>query len=267
MKKALWVPDRFDLIHGVPDRLLRAAHRVHSGEDRPRETACLAPLVPSPLLSLADLDLEAQFIVGGRAHTGAWEVRPLELDHPALVRVQLDQGARVPPPVGNLDREIKGTQGAQGQSAGREAPNVDAPHDSYPGRRIQNLLAPAPSELVPITPCGKLGAHGLSDADERQALRVTGKADVVGGHAYAGVPKDPLTHLHRFPAFFERGQIPALALGADNPQPAARGVKGEAAPDREGFDDLVGSEGPAAEHAGFVHGFSSYSAEDERAMP
>ena len=138
-------------------------------------------------------------------------------------------------------------------------PAAVAPAAPQPGRRGERHPAPPPPKLVPVAPRGELRPQRFPDAHQREALRVTGKADVVGGNAEVRVPEDPLAVLDGLPALFQRREVPAFALAADDPEEAAGGVERETASHGERLDNLVGAEGLAAENTGPVHGFSAFN--------
>ena len=67
-------------------------------------------------------------------------------------------------------------------------------------------------------------------------------------------PCKALAIFNRFPALFERSQVPALAFRGHDPETAPRRIEGQPPPDREQLHDLVGPQRLPAEHVGGVHG-------------
>ena len=109
-------------------------------------------------------------------------------------------------------------------------------------------------ESLAVTPGGEFGALRLADSHQVGAVGHARHADLVGGNPLAAVSEELLRLLDRLPALLERGQIPLGAAGADDPEAALGGVKGEATAHRKALERLVGAEvgltrDAATEHA------------------
>ena len=117
----------------------------------------------------------------------------------------------------------------------------------------QVLPAAAAAELVAVAPRRHLRTLRIADAHELEPFLEPRETDLVGGHAQPGGAEGALALLDRLPALLERGEVPALALPAHDPEPALRRVEREPSPDREVLDRLVAAECAAAEQAGAVH--------------
>ena len=100
----------------------------------------------------------------------------------------------------------------------------------------------APAELVPVSPCSKLRALRVADANQFQAFVHLRQADVVGRDAFLRVVEELFALLDGFPSFLERREVPLLALATHDPQAPAPLIEREPSADRERLDDLVGAE-------------------------
>ena len=249
-QEALGMSARFDLVDRELHGILLAARGVDPGQDGAGESASLLAIVPGRLLSLSDLDSEAVLVVGG-PDACAEQILVLEPDHLAAFGVQFDQGALMCPQMHDVAALA---EHYAAQDAGGQSPDHDTPDHHRGTRPVQDLPLSSPPELVTVAPRRELGAHGLADPHERQPFGVPRQADVVGRNANPRVPEDALAVLDRLPALLQRRQVPAFAFPADHPEAPPGGIEGEPAADGEGLDDLVGSQGFPAEHAGFVHG-------------
>src|SRR5919201_2932894 len=118
----------------------------------------------------------------------------------------------------------------------------DAAHDRDPCGRVRDVSETATAELVAVTPRGDLGTQRAADAHQLETLRQARQPDVVCRHAQARRCEPALAVLDCFPAFFERREVPALALLANDPQSALRRVKRQTSTDGERLDDLVRAE-------------------------
>ena len=173
-----------------------------------------------------------------------------ELQHAAVFRMELHLGAALGDAVPHLPHPVAAHARSRGHPRAGEVHTDEKGGTSGPER--EGALA-APTELVSVSPRRELRAHRPPDAHQFQPLLVTGEPHIFGRDAQLRVTEEPLAHLDRFPALFDRREVPALTLAAHDPETASLGVEGESAPDREVLDHLVRSEGFVAEHAGAVH--------------
>ena len=107
-------------------------------------------------------------------------------------------------------------------------------------------------KLVSVPPRRHLRPLRLAYAHQGRAVSDPREPDVVRGDPKPRVAKRPLALLDRFPPFFERREVPALARAAHDPQSSLRGVERQATADRKVLDRLVGSEAGVTEDAGGV---------------
>ena len=91
------------------------------------------------------------------------------------------------------------------------------------------MVTQARPELVAVPPGGELGPWRLPDPHQIQPLLVARKADVLCRDPNTGLAEDSLAGLNRFPAFFQRREVPASALRAHDPESSLRGVESESA--------------------------------------
>src|SRR5205823_13947879 len=104
-------------------------------------------------------------------------------------------------------------------------PHDDGPsHDGH-GRAQHNRTAAASPELIAVAPRGKLRAQRLPDADQFETLVQSSEADVFRRDALSCRTEASLAILDGFPAFFERREVPTLALATHRPQAAFGGVE------------------------------------------
>ncbi len=132
-------------------------------------------------------------------------------------------------------------------------PTTSSAGTGYPDRRVRDGPSPSAAELVPVAPGGELAANGRADPDDLELVTDPGEADVVGRNPQPGVPEQALAVFDRLPPLLERGEIPAFAPTAYDPQPAAVPVERDPASDRKRLEDFVMAEGPIAEQTGRVH--------------
>src|SRR5580704_7856844 len=86
------------------------------------------------------------------------------------------------------------------------------------------LLATAP-ERVHIPPRRELGARRFADVYELEALREARQPDLIGRGPHPRRAILALALLDGLPALLDRRQVPAAALGADDPQSSSRAVE------------------------------------------
>src|SRR5205823_2562652 len=104
-------------------------------------------------------------------------------------------------------------------------------------------------ELIAVAPRGKLRAQRLPDADQFETLVQSSEADVFRRDALSCRTEASLAILDGFPAFFERREVPTLALATHRPQAAFGGVEGQPSPDGERLDDRIRAETGVAKDA------------------
>jgi hypothetical protein len=117
------------------------------------------------------------------------------------------------------------------------------PNSGDDNARTKNQAAPATSaELVTVTPGRKLGSLRLPDPNQLQAFAQPREADVVGRDPLPRVAEELLALLDRFPPFFERREVPLLALATNNPEAPEFLVERQAPSHGERLDHLVRAE-------------------------
>ena len=143
-------------------------------------------------------------------------------------------------------------------AADRAGEHLEPDHpadDCGAGGRADHDIAPAATrEPIAVTPRGELRPQRRTDADQFEAFANAREADVVGGEARARVAEHPLAGVDSLESRVERDQVPPGTRRADHPESPLRRVERQPAPDREGLQDLVGSEILGAVETGAVHG-------------
>jgi hypothetical protein len=118
------------------------------------------------------------------------------------------------------------------------------------------VLGAAAPELIAIAPSCELRAEWRSDTHQLGAIAKSRESDVVAADPHARPAKKSLALFDGFPSFIERREVPSLAVSADDPELAARGVEREAVADGHRLDRFVAAEGVRAVNAGRVHGIA-----------
>src|SRR2546427_132251 len=77
-----------------------------------------------------------------------------------------------------------------------------------------------PSELIAVTPGRELWAERPPDAHQLETLVKTREPDMLRRIPLAHGAESALAVLHGLPALFQRREIPALTLAANDPEPA-----------------------------------------------
>jgi len=111
----------------------------------------------------------------------------------------------------------------------------------------------AAAELIAVAPGSEFGAQRLTDTYQLGALPQPRESDLIGGEPHAGAAEESLALLDRFPAIVKGREVPALALAADHPEPAFRGVEGDAPAYAQVLHDGVLAEVTVTEEAAAVH--------------
>ena len=186
----------------------------------------------------------------GRAEACTEKVDVVQPDDPPVVGAELGPRAPVHPHVPEV--AALGQQCAADHAGYRATDDDDDDHDGTTRAVEQRTLATA-AELVSVAPRRELRPHGPSDPHELETLRVLRQAHVLRRHANPSVPEEPLAHLHRLPPLLERGEVPALALAADDPETAPLRVEGQPTTHGEVLDHLILTEWAVAEHESLIH--------------
>ena len=109
------------------------------------------------------------------------------------------------------------------------------------------------SEPRAVAPRRDLGEQSRTNANELESAAELGEADVVRRHAQSGAAEESLGLVDRFPALFERREVPASALRADHPQPPLLRIVRQPTPDGKRRKVVVGAEVEVAEQTAGVH--------------
>ncbi len=118
---------------------------------------------------------------------------------------------------------------------------------------LDDCTAPAPSELISVTPRREFRAQRLANTNELETFAQTRQADLVGGDAQFGPAIRALTLLDCFPPLLDRSEVPSLAFPADYPQPSLCSIERESPTNGEMLDRLVCTEVGFAEETGRIH--------------
>ena len=240
-------PGAVRMSHELP----READRLTAVHDH-RVSSVLALPGPRPLVptrNVVDPEIPSRGI-GARNQTRCVEV--ISLDPNRFVELVLEAEDHAPAiPLPNRARDGYPTPNRRG--ARHHASDDNGADHGPDSARDQHGPSAAPAELVAVAPCGEFLADGIADPDEHEAFFQLCEADVVGRDPRTCVPEGAFAGFDRLPARLQRGEVPALAAPAHDPQPSLRPVKGEAAPDRELLDGFVPVEVALAEDAGRVH--------------
>src|SRR5262245_54974024 len=138
--------------------------------------------------------------------------REVELGHD-------DAGAQTPLLIRSVadTYEIPDAPRAAGDDAGDRSEHDEARRRRDARAGPKQVLAPALSELVAVTPRGHLWPERRPDAHELEAIADSCEPNVVGRHAQPSSAEHALALFDRLPTLLERRQVPPLTGPADGP--------------------------------------------------
>src|SRR6185436_12938392 len=129
----------------------------------------------------------------------------------------------------------------------------DGAQRGNPAAGEQHLAASTAAELIAVSPGCELRTQRFTDANERGSAGQLRESDVVGGNTLSRVAIELLRLLDRFPSLLERGEVPPLTVGTDDPKPPLCRIERETLPHWEHLERLVGPKWLRAEQTGGVH--------------
>src|SRR5262245_38498723 len=152
-------------------------------------------------------------------------------------------------------REVDNRAGEYSDTnAGRGAADDGRTQNTQPAAGQPHLALSPSAELISVAPGRVFRAEWLADPDQFRVIAQTGEPDVLRGYALLRVSKESFGLLDRFPAVFERCQVPAFTLATHHPQPAFTRIERKPVSNRKRLQRLVASEFRVAEETGRVHG-------------
>jgi hypothetical protein len=247
-EKSFRATRRLDQTHCVRDRVLCAAITIHLRHDDRRDALRLASLeVRLPIL---ESEVDAERSIDARHDRRLGEVPTPHLHQAGALRLNRgDDGLR-----SSFDDRTNGLCHHPPEPAYADADHSATDDDRSECRDAaagdQHLPATSPTELVAVSPRRELRSEWFADSNQLGSIAHGRESDVVGRHSASRVGVETVGFLDRLPTLFERRQVPALALPADDPQPTLRRVERQAASDGKRLERLIGAERLVAEKTG-----------------